>query len=196
MCARKAKVSRATKETKIVLELNLDGTGKSSIKTPLNFLNHMLENFAKHSRFDLTIKASGDIEVEDHHLIEDLGICLGEAFDKALGDRKGIARMASIIVPFDDSLATCAVDISGRPYARVEIPYSEFRDSKIGDTGKENIPHFFESFAAKAKLNLYLNVVGKNDHHKVESCYKALAKALLDATRVTGKTVPSTKGVI
>jgi imidazoleglycerol phosphate dehydratase HisB len=196
MCARKAKVSRATKETKIVLEINLDGTGKSSIKTPLNFLNHMLENFAKHSRFDLTIKASGDIEVEDHHLIEDIGLCLGEAFDKALGNRKGIARMASIIVPFDDSLATCAVDIGGRPYASIEIPYSEFKDAKIGDTTKENIPHFFESFASKAKLNLYLNVVGKNDHHKIESCFKALAKALLDATRVTGKGVPSTKGVI
>lgn len=196
MCARKSKVNRVTRETKISLELNLDGTGESSIKTPLKFLNHMLENFSKHSRFDLVVKASGDVEVEDHHLIEDLGLCLGEAFDKALGDRKGITRMASIMVPFDDSLATCAVDISGRPYSRIEITYSEFREAKLGDTSKENIPHFFESFASKAKLNLYLKAEGKNDHHKVEACFKALAKTLFDASRITGKSIPSTKGVI
>ncbi|MFZ2456482.1 MAG: imidazoleglycerol-phosphate dehydratase HisB [Candidatus Altiarchaeia archaeon] len=193
---RTAKVSRKTKETQISLELNLDGSGKSKIKTPVNFLNHMLENFAKHASFDLTIDAKGDVEVEDHHLVEDLGLCLGEALDNALGDKKGISRMGHAIVPMDESLATVALDLSGRPYAVVDIPFSEYKDAKLGDLTKENVPHFFESFAARAKLNLNIKVAGKNDHHKVEASFKALARALRDAVRVTGKGIPSTKGVI
>jgi imidazoleglycerol-phosphate dehydratase len=193
---RTAKISRKTKETQISLELNLDGSGKSKIKTPVNFLNHMLENFAKHASFDLTIDAKGDVVVEDHHLVEDIGLCLGEALDSALGDKKGINRMGHAIVPMDESLATVALDLSGRPYALVDIPFSEFKDSKLGDLTKENVPHFFESFAAKGKLNLNIKVTGKNDHHKVEAAYKAFARALADAVRVTGKGIPSTKGVI
>jgi imidazoleglycerol-phosphate dehydratase len=193
---RTAKVSRKTKETQISLELNLDGSGKSKIKTPVNFLNHMLENFAKHASFDLTIDAKGDVEVEDHHLVEDLGLCLGEALDNALGDKKGINRMGHAIVPMDESLATVALDLSGRPYAVVDIPFSEYKDAKLGDLTKENVPHFFESFAARAKLNLNIKVAGKNDHHKAEASFKALARALRDAVRVTGKGIPSTKGVI
>jgi imidazoleglycerol-phosphate dehydratase len=193
---RTAKISRKTKETQISLEINIDGSGRSKIKTPLKFLNHMLENFSKHAGFDLTIDAKGDIVVEDHHLVEDIGLCLGEAFDTALGDKKGINRMGHAIVPMDESLATVALDLSGRPYAVVDIPFSEFKDAKLGDLTKENVPHFFESFAAKAKLSLNIKVAGKNDHHKVEASFKALAKALCDAVRVTGKGIPSTKGVI
>ena len=193
---RIAKISRKTKETQISLELNLDGSGRSKIKTPVNFLNHMLENFAKHASFDLMVDAKGDIKVEDHHLVEDIGLCLGEALDTALGDKKGINRMGHSIVPMDESLATVALDLSGRPYAVVDIPFSEFKDAKLGDLTKENVPHFFESFAAKAKLNLNINVVGKNDHHMAEASFKALARALCHAVRVTGKGIPSTKGVI
>ena len=193
---RTAKISRKTKETQISLELNVDGTGKSKIKTPVNFLNHMLENFAKHASFDLIIDAKGDIEVEDHHLVEDIGLCLGEALDTALGDKKGINRMGHAIVPMDESIATVALDLSGRPYAVVGIPFSEFKDAKLGDLTKENVPHFFESLATKAKMNLNIKVKGKNDHHMVEASFKAFARALRDAVRVTGKGIPSTKGVI
>lgn len=193
---RTAKIERKTKETQITLELNLDGSGRSRIKTPVNFLNHMLENFAKHSSFDLFIDAKGDDLVEDHHLVEDIGLCLGEALDSALGEKKGIERMAHAIVPMDESLAVVALDLSGRPYAIVDIPFSEFKDAKLGDLTKENVPHFFESFAARAELNLNVKVSGRNDHHKAEACFKALARALRDAVRITGKGIPSTKGVI
>lgn len=193
---RKAKISRKTKETEIELELNLDGSGKSEIKTPIKFLNHMLENFSKHSGFDLTVKAKGDAEVEDHHLVEDIGICLGQALDKALKDKTGISRMGHAIVPLDDALATVAVDLSGRGYSVIDLKFSEFKDSKLGDLGKETIPHFFEALALNGKFNLHIKAEGKNDHHKVESCFKALARALHDATRITGKGIPSTKGMI
>jgi imidazoleglycerol-phosphate dehydratase len=193
---RTSNVVRKTKETQISLELNLDGVGRSEIKTPLKFMNHMLENFSKHSRFDLKVDASGDVEVDDHHLVEDLGICLGQALDKALGDKKGIARMGSSCVPMDDALSHVALDLSGRSYARVDIPFSEFKDAKLGDVSKEALPHFFEAFASNGKFNLHINVDGRNDHHKVEACFKALAKALYDASRVIHGETPSTKGVI
>jgi imidazoleglycerol-phosphate dehydratase len=196
MKPRTCMVVRKTKETQIDLELNLDGSGKSSIKTPVSFLNHMLEGFCRHATFDLKLSAKGDVEVEDHHLVEDVGLCLGEAVDKALGDKKGISRMGHSIVPMDEALATVALDIGGRPYSVISIPYSEFKDAKLGDLSKENVPHFFESFAAKARINLHVRVEGKNDHHKVEACFKALARALYDATRVTGRGIPSSKGVI
>lgn len=309
---RTAKIERETKETEIKLELNLDGSGKSKIDTPIKFLNHMLENFSKHSGFDLKITATGDTEVEDHHLVEDIGISLGHAIDKALKDKIGISRMGHAIVPLDDALTTVAVDLSGRGYAKVEI-FEEYEfeisekqlveevekflnekglkilerkryilgciidflcedkeknivvvvvkkekvdkwildqvnryldeaikekkkkgkgiiisggktadfenfltkseyaidvkdwrisfgfgklSPRIGDLTKETIPHFFEALALNGKFNLHIKSEGKNDHHKVESCFKALARALHDATRITGKGVPSTKGVI
>ncbi|MCX6695658.1 MAG: imidazoleglycerol-phosphate dehydratase HisB [Candidatus Altiarchaeota archaeon] len=192
--ARKARVSRKTRETSITVDLNLDGTGKSKVKTPLHFLNHMLENFAKHSGFDLNIKASGDVHVDDHHTVEDTGICLGEALLKALGDKKGISRMAFSIVPMDDSKAEVSVDLSGRPSAKINLPFSEFHEKKVGDVSKENIEHFLESFAVNGKFNLNVKAEGRNDHHKVESAFKALAKAMKEATRITGTQVPSTKG--
>ena len=196
MKKRASKVERKTKETCIRIELDLDGTGISDVKTQLNFMNHMLENFSKHAKFDLKVNAEGDVHVEDHHLVEDLGISLGEALGKALGDKKGIARMAHAQVPFDDALATAALDLSGRPYAKIDIQFSEFKDAKLGDVSKENIPHFFESLAASGRFNLHLKAEGRNDHHKVEACFKALAKALHDATRITGNEIPSTKGLI
>ncbi len=193
---RTAKIERETKETEIKLELNIDGSGKSKIDTPIKFLNHMLENFSKHSNFDLTIKATGDVEVEDHHLVEDIGISLGHAIDKALKDKTGISRMGHAIVPLDDALATVAVDLSGRGYSVIDLKFSEFKEAKLGDLGKERIPHFFEALAMNGKFNLHIKSEGKNDHHKVESCFKALARALHDATRITGKGIPSTKGAI
>ena len=193
---RSAKVVRETGETKVEAELNLDGRGESEINTPLKFLNHMLGNLAKHSGFDLKIKASGDVEVDDHHLVEDAGICLGEALLKALGDKKGINRMAHSIVPMDDSKAEVSVDLSGRPYAVIDLPFSEFTEKRVGDVSKENIEHFLESFALNGRFNLNVKAEGRNDHHKVEATFKALAKALREATRVTSKTIPSAKGVI
>jgi imidazoleglycerol-phosphate dehydratase len=193
---RTATVARKTKETDIRLELNLDGSGKSSVKTPLKFLNHMLENLAKHGGFDLKVSAKGDTDVDDHHLVEDIGICLGEALLKALGDKKGISRMAHAIVPMDESRAEAVVDLSGRPYAVISLPFSDFHERRVGDVSKENIEHFIESIAVNARLNLNLKVEGKNDHHKVEAAFKALAKALKEAVKVTGKSIPSTKGKI
>ncbi len=193
---RTATIERKTRETEVSLKLNLDGSGDSNIDTPLKFLNHMLENFARHSSFDLDIYARGDVEVDDHHLVEDVGIAMGEAFDKALGDKMGIARMSNRIVPMDDSRADVSVDLSGRPYAVIELPFSEFHEKRVGDVSKENVVHFLESFALNGRFNLNVKVEGKNDHHKVESCFKALAKSLQDATRITGKGIPSTKGVI
>lgn len=193
---RTARIERKTKETQVELELNLDGEGIGDVDVPLKFLGHMLENFSKHSGFDLRIKAAGDIDIDDHHLVEDIGICLGEALNEALGDKIGITRMAHAIVPMDDARAEVSVDLSGRPYCTVDLPFSEFAERKVGDTSKENIVHFLESFALNGRFNLNIKVDGKNDHHKVESCFKALAKALREAVRVSGKGVPSTKGVV
>jgi len=196
MTQRISHIKRKTNETEIELNLNLDGSGKSEINTPVNFLNHVLENFSKHSRFDLKINAKGDTHIDDHHTVEDIGICLGEAFDKALGDKRGIARMSHSIVPMDDSRADVSIDLSGRPYAVVDLPFSEFHERRVGDLSKENVVHFLESFALNGKFNLNVKVAGKNDHHKVESCFKAIAKALYDATRIVHGDVPSTKGRI
>lgn len=189
-------INRKTGETSVELKLALDGTGKGRIATPLKFLNHMLKNFSKHSRFDLTVKAKGDTAVDDHHTVEDIGIVLGEALNEALGDKRGIARMAHAIVPMDDARAEVAVDLSGRPYAKIDLPFSQFHERRVGDVSKENIEHFLESFALNGKFNLNVKVEGKNDHHKVEACFKALAKALREAVTVTGSSIPSTKGVI
>jgi len=192
---RRAKVARKTGETDVLVEVCLDGPGKSRVKTQLRFLDHMLLNFAKHSGFTLNVSAKGDVDVDDHHLVEDAGICLGEAFAKALGDKRGINRMGYAIVPMDDARAEAAVDLSGRPYAKIDLPFSEFHERRVGDVSKENIEHFLESFALNGRFNLNLKVEGRNDHHKVEAAFKALAKALRDAVKVTGKGVPSTKGI-
>jgi imidazoleglycerol-phosphate dehydratase len=190
---RESKIQRKTSETEINLELNLDGTGQSDVETGIQFLNHMLESFARHSLFDLKVKATGDVEIDDHHTVEDIGIVLGEALSEALGDKKGIIRMAHSLVPMDESLAMVAVDLSGRSYTVLDLP---FHQSKVGDLSTENVGHFLESLAQTGKINLHARCEGENDHHQIEATFKALARSLYDATRVVHDQVPSTKGVI
>ena len=190
---RNANVSRNTSETEITIKLNLDGTGEYNISTGVNFFNHMLESFSKHSMIDLEVDATGDIEIDDHHTIEDVGILLGEAFLEAIGDKKGIKRMAHAIVPMDESVATVAVDISGRSYCNMKL---DFKNEKIGDMTSDVVIHFFESFASSAKLNIYGTVEGANDHHKAEAIFKAFAKSIKEAVKVEHDQIPSTKGVL
>lgn len=190
---RTAKLTRKTSETDIEIELDIDGTGKYEIDTGVNFFNHMLESFSRHSFIDLKVKAVGDIEIDDHHTIEDTGILLGEAFLKAIGDKKGIRRMGHAIVPMDDSVATVAIDISGRSYCNMNL---EFKNDKIGDMTADILVHFFESFASSAKINIYGTVEGSNDHHKAEAVFKAFAKSIYDACKIEHDEILSTKGVL
>ena len=190
---RMAKVSRKTSETDINIELDIDGTGKYEIDTGVNFFNHMLESFSKHSFIDLKVKAIGDIEIDDHHTVEDVGILLGEAFANAIGDKKGIRRMGHAIVPMDDSVATVAIDISGRSYCNMDL---KFKNDKIGDLSSDVIIHFFESFASSGKINIYGTCEGANDHHKAEALFKAFAKSLYDACKIEHDEILSTKGVL
>ncbi len=190
---RKSKIQRKTSETEINLELDLDGTGEYQVKTGIQFLNHMLESFTRHSLFNLKVEAIGDIEIDDHHTVEDIGIVLGEAINEALGDKKGIRRMAHSLIPMDESLAMVAVDLSGRSYTVLDL---NFHQTKVGDLSTENVGHFLESLAQTGKINLHARCEGENDHHQVEAIFKALARALYDATRVVHDSVPSTKGVI
>ena len=190
---RISNVSRKTSETDISIKMNLDGKGKYDIETGINFFNHMLESFSKHSMIDLDVKAVGDIEIDDHHTIEDVGILLGEAFLEAIGDKKGIKRMAHAIVPMDEAVSTVAIDISGRSYCNMSL---DFKNEKIGDMTSDIIIHFFESSASSAKLNIYGTVEGANDHHKAEAVFKAFAKALKEAIKVEHDQIPSTKGVL
>ena len=190
---RTSKVSRKTSETDIEIELNIDGTGKYNIDTGVNFFNHMLESFSKHSFIDLNIKAIGDIEIDDHHTVEDVGILLGEAFLEAIGDKKGIRRMGHAIVPMDDSVATVAIDISGRSYCNMKL---DFKNDKIGDMSSDVVVHFYESFASSGKINIYGTCEGANDHHKAEALFKAFAKSLYDACKIEHDEILSTKGVL
>ena len=190
---RIANLSRKTNETDITIKMNLDGEGKYNISTGVNFFNHMLESFSKHSMIDLGVDAKGDIEIDDHHTIEDIGILLGEVFLETIGDKKGIKRMAHAIVPMDESVATVAVDISGRSYCNMKL---DFKNEKIGDMTSDVIIHFFESFASSAKLNIYGTVEGANDHHKAEAVFKAFAKSIKEAIKVEHDQIPSTKGVL
>ena len=191
--SRTAKVRRTTSETDIEIELDIDGTGKYEIDTGVNFFNHMLESFSRHSFIDLKVKAVGDIEIDDHHTIEDTGILIGEAFLKAIGDKKGIRRMGHAIVPMDDAVATVAIDISGRSYCNMNL---EFKNDKIGDMTADIISHFFESFASSAKINIYGTVEGSNDHHMAEAVFKAFAKSIHDACKIEHDEILSTKGVL
>ena len=190
---RTAEVTRKTSETDIKIEMHIDGTGKYEIDTGVNFFNHMLESFSKHSFIDLKIKAIGDIEIDDHHTVEDVGILLGEAFFEAIGDKKGIRRMGHAIVPMDDSVATVAIDISGRSYCNMKL---DFKNDKIGDLSGDVVVHFFESFASSAKINIYGTCEGANDHHKCEALFKAFAKSLYDACKIEHDEILSTKGVL
>jgi len=194
MAGRVAKVERRTKETHITVEVDLDGTGRCTIDTPLPFLSHMLEQIGRHGGFDLTVKAQGDVEIDGHHTTEDLGIVLGRAVLEALGDRKGIRRYGSATLPMDEALVTVALDLSGRPFFVWKVPMPKAR---LGDFDTELAEVFFEAFARSAQANLHVRLLeGQNLHHIIEVSFKALARALREATeldpRLTG--IPSTKG--
>jgi imidazoleglycerol-phosphate dehydratase len=193
---RRANIERVTNETSIRLELIIDGCGKGAICTSVPFLDHMLNLFARHGLFDLTIEASGDIDIDFHHTVEDIGIVLGEAFKQALGEKKGIRRYGQATVPMDETLASVAIDISGRPYLVYHVALPKV---KIGDFDVELAREFFQGFVNHCGLNLHINVMyGENVHHIIEACFKAVARAMDVATqndpRVEG--VMSTKGVL
>ncbi len=188
---RIVKLTRKTKETDIEIELNIDGNGNSSIDTGLKFFDHMLDSFSRHGFFDLKVKAVGDIEVDDHHTVEDTALLLGECFKEALGDKKGIDRMGFSVVPMDESLAQVAVDISGRNYT---VFNTNFKYQKIGDINSENVKHFMESFANTGLINLNIKAEGENDHHICEAIFKALGRSLNKATKITHDQILSTKG--
>lgn len=192
--SRTAAVERVTKETRIRLNLVLDGTGESKVCTSVPFLDHMLDLFARHGLFDLQVEAQGDIDIDFHHTVEDIGIVLGEALKRALGGKEGIRRYGQATVPMDETLASAAVDLSGRPYLCFNVPLPKV---KIGDFDVELVREFFQAFANTGGLNLHINLAyGENVHHMVEACFKAFARALDEATRlddrITG--VLSTKG--
>jgi imidazoleglycerol-phosphate dehydratase/histidinol-phosphatase len=190
---RIASVIRKTGETDISVDLNLDGTGNSSINTGIGFLDHMLDQIARHGNFDLTVSAAGDLKVDNHHLTEDLAICLGEAFLGVLGSKKGIERY-SFILPMDDCLAQVALDLGGRPWLVWDV---EFHNSMIGDMPTELFFHFFKSLSDNLKCNLNIKADGNNDHHKIEAIFKAFARAMKNAVKLTQDTgIPSTKGKI
>ena len=197
MAARTASIERETRETRIRLSLNLDGTGESNVETGIGMLDHLLEQIARHGLFDLSVEAQGDIQRDAHHTVEDVGICLGQALNRALGERKGIVRMAHAIVPLDEALAMVAVDVGGRGYAVIDLP---FHGERIGELPVEMIPHLLQSFAVEARISLHLRLMaGENDHHRAECSFKALARALAEATRLDPRiegVVPSSKGML
>jgi imidazoleglycerol-phosphate dehydratase len=195
--ARTATVSRTTGETDISITLNVDGTGQADIQTGVGFLDHMLHALARHARFDLTVRAKGDLHIDEHHTVEDVGLVLGKALAQALGNRSGITRMGHAIVPMDEALALVAVDFGGRGYFVFD---GHFTTDRIGQVTTTLIPHFFESLAHEGKLNLHARLLaGQDDHHKAEALFKALARALDMAVqpdaRLAGQ-VPSTKGTL
>jgi imidazoleglycerol-phosphate dehydratase len=194
---RTAKIHRKTSETDISIELNLDGSGKRDIVTGIGFLDHMLSHVAVHGLFDLTVHAQGDLQVDEHHTVEDVALALGEAFAEALGDKKGIVRTAHAYVPMDETLAFAAVDLSGRPYCVADVEWSTV---SVGGIASSLFAHFFESFAAAARCNLHARVLyGRDDHHKAEALFKALGRALDEATRLDprrAEMIPSTKGTL
>ena len=193
MSKRCASKKRITNETSVELEINLDGTGKSQISTGIGFFDHMLNLFAFHSQTDLRIMADGDLNVCDHHTIEDIGITLGEAFKEAIGDKKGINRYGTFYVPMDETLAFVSLDISNRPFVVFDC---NFKREKVGEMATEMVVEFFRAFAFNAGITLHLKVLyGDNDHHKIEALFKAFARALKEAKSVDDENgIPSTKG--
>ncbi len=193
---RQAQVERTTKETSISVYLNLDGRGEAQVQTGIGFLDHMLTLLAGHGLFDIRVKAKGDLQVDEHHTAEDVFICLGKALDQALADRRGLVRTAHSYVPMDESLARVVVDLGGRPYC---VFQAEFVTPRLGQLGTDLLFHLFESLAIHGRLNLHAQVLyGRNDHHKAEALFKALARALDGATRLDPRRqdVPSTKGTL
>ncbi|KPL71496.1 imidazoleglycerol-phosphate dehydratase [Ornatilinea apprima] len=195
---RTAAITRSTRETSIRVSLDLDGSGKHQVSTGVPFFDHMLDQIAVHGLFDLQIAANGDVHIDPHHTMEDVGLTLGSAFREALGNKAGIIRMASFAVPMDESLARVTLDFSGRPYAVLHIQWS---NPYLGGSIPTSLfEHFFESFAFEARCNLHIEVpYGRDDHHKAEAAFKALARALSAATRVDPRragSIPSSKGIL
>ncbi|MCP9290736.1 imidazoleglycerol-phosphate dehydratase HisB [Gracilimonas sediminicola] len=193
--ARKASLERKTNETDISININLDGTGKADISTGLNFFDHMLDQIARHGLIDLKLTCKGDLEVDEHHTIEDVAIALGEVITKALGNKKGIERYG-FVLPMDEAQATVAVDLSGRPFLVFE---GDFKREYVGDMPTEMIKHFFYSLAMNLKATIHVSFSGENDHHKIEACFKGLARALKMAIEQNGRIknlIPSSKGTL
>lgn len=194
---RKAKLRRTTKETAIELALTIEGQGRYDISTGIRFLDHMLELFARHGAFDLKLKANGDLDVDQHHTVEDVGIALGEAFSSALGNKRGIMRAGYFLMPMDETLGLAAVDFSGRAAA---VVYTQVKVRLVGDLQSELVDDFFEGFARGARANVHLKIIyGRSNHHKVEALFKAFARALRVACsrdRQLAKMLPSTKGLL
>jgi len=195
--ARTATIERTTRETAVKLTLDLDGEGRSSAATGVGFFDHMLDHLARHGLFDLAVECQGDLHIDEHHTVEDVAICLGQALAQALGDRAGITRTAHAYVPMDEALCFAAVDISGRPYAVVD---AHFTGERVGDLATDLVWHIFETIAIHARITLHLRVeYGRNDHHKIEGLWKAFARALDGATRIDPRlagAIPSTKGTL
>jgi imidazoleglycerol-phosphate dehydratase len=194
---RSGSVHRVTRETDIAASFVVDGSGRASVSTGIGFLDHMLDSLARHGLFDVDVQAKGDLHVDDHHTVEDVGIALGQAIAQAIGEGRGIRRMGHAIVPLDEALALVAVDVSGRGICEVEIPLD---GPTVGDLKAQMVSHFFRSLALESRITLHVQVLkGVNDHHRVEACFKALAKALDWATQIDERAagaVPSTKGVL
>jgi len=194
MTSRTAELTRETKETRIRCVLNVDEPGTIAVSTGIGFFDHLLSAIAFHAKLSLTLEAKGDLQVDDHHTVEDCAIVLGRALSEALGDRAGVERFGSSFAPLDEALARCAIDLSGRPFASVAL---RLKRERIGELSTENLPHFFESLAFAANMTMHLDVLkGKNDHHRAEAAAKAFALALKAAVRRSGEAIPSTKGVL
>lgn len=200
--ARKAEVERTTRETAIRIKLNLDGSGEARVDCPIGFMAHMLETFARHGLFDLEVAAKGDLHVDQHHLVEDMGIVLGQCFAKALGDKRGIARAASFLFPMDETLARAAVDLGGRPYLVFEAGLSGMPlvSAPLASFQTDTVEDFWLGFTANAACNLHLDILrGRSDHHRIEALFKAAARALRAACAIDPRAadaIPSTKGVL
>lgn len=193
---RVAHIERVTFETEIALSLQIDGTGRTELQTGIPFLEHMLDLLAKHGQMDLQVKAKGDIEVDDHHTVEDIGICLGQALHKALGDKQGIRRYGNSFVPMDDALAQVVIDLSNRPHLEF---HAEFPSEQVGTFQTELVHEFFWKFALEARANVHMILhYGRNTHHMIEALFKAFARALDEATQIDPriKGIPSSKGVL
>ena len=197
MNLRTTEISRRTNETQIEIKLDLDGSGKHEVSTGIGFLDHMLTHLAVHGLFDLSVQAKGDLHIDPHHTVEDVALALGQAFDHALGDRKGIVRMADCFAPMDETLAHVAIDLSGRPYSVIQ---AEWQTPYVGNIPTTLFPHFFESFAVTARCNLHARILyGRDDHHQAEALFKAWARALDMASQIDPRragVIPSTKGTL
>jgi imidazoleglycerol-phosphate dehydratase len=192
---RTANADRTTRETTVAVELDLDGTGAVTVDTGVGFFDHLLTSFGSHALLDLTVTTKGDLEIDDHHTVEDTALALGSALSDALGDRAGIARFGDATIPMDEALARCAIDLSGRPYAVVDLP---FRQSAIGNCSTQNLAHAVESMARTGGFSIHLSATGHNDHHVAEAAFKAMARALRAAIAIDPRRngVASTKGTL